>query len=61
MITLTILLLVLYAISLYKLKEANWDFYEVDSFWEIIASLGTVLILITLVIILLILMIKFLP
>ena len=61
MITLSILLLVLYVISIYKLKEANWDFYEVDGFWEIIASLGTVLILISLATILIILMVKYLP
>jgi hypothetical protein len=61
MITLGIMLLVLYAISIYKVKEADWDFYMVDGIWEVIATIGTVLILSTLAITLLILIIKYLP
>ena len=61
MITLSILLLVLYAISIYKLKEEDWDFYNLDSIWGFIATVGTYVVLITFVITLLILMIKYLP
>jgi hypothetical protein len=61
MITLGIMLLVLYAISIYKIKEAGWDFYMVDGIWEVIATIGTVLILSTLAITLLILIVKYLP
>ena len=61
MITLGIILLMLYVVSIYKLKKANWDFYMIDSIWEVIASLGTVIILISLVTALLILMVKYLP
>jgi hypothetical protein len=61
MITLSILLLVLYAISIYKLKEEYWDFYNLGSIWGFIATVGTYVVLITFVITLLILMIKYLP
>lgn len=61
MITLGIILLVLYVISIYKLKEAGWDFNMVDGIWEVIAGIGTVLILSTLAITLSILIVKYLP
>jgi hypothetical protein len=61
MITLSIILLVLYVISIYKLKEEDWDFYNLDSIWGIIATVGTYLVLITFATTLIILMIKYLP
>jgi hypothetical protein len=61
MITLSILILVLYAISIYKLKEVDWDFYEVGGFWELIAIACTVVFLITLGTTLIILIVKYLP
>jgi hypothetical protein len=61
MITLSIILLVLYVISIYKLKEEDWDFYNLDSIWGIIATVGTYVVLITFATTLIILMIKYLP
>jgi hypothetical protein len=57
MITLGIILLVLYVVSIYKLKKANWDFYMVEEVYVLIAALGTIVIAITL----LILIVKYLP
>ena len=57
MITLSILLLVLYAISIKKLKEANWDVLSVDMPWGIISFFGTVL----LIFVLIVLIVTYLP
>jgi hypothetical protein len=61
MITLGIILLILYVISIYKVKKEDWGFHMVDEIWEHAAFAGTIVILITLVSTLIILMVEYLP
>ena len=61
MITLGVSLLMLYVISIYKVKKEDWDFYMVDEIWGVIATVGTTVIVLSLMCALLILMIKYLP
>jgi len=57
MITLSIFFLVLYVISMKKLKEADWEFLSVDMPWGIISFFGTVL----LIFVLMVLIVTYLP
>jgi hypothetical protein len=54
MITLGIILLILYVISIYKLKEENFNSNMVEEVYVLIAALGTIVIAITLLILILI-------
>jgi hypothetical protein len=61
MITLGISLLMLYVISIYKVKKEDWDFHMVDEIWGVIATVGTTVIVLSLMCALLILIVKYLP
>jgi uncharacterized membrane protein (DUF373 family) len=54
MITLGILLLALFVISIYKLQQESFSSYESEEFWHTTAAVGTVLLLCVLIILILI-------